>query len=275
MSILNDQFYTTLKVAKKCINKIPNLLNYSAIIEPSAGTGSFSKYLKKNVFPYDLDPKDKSIKKQDFLLLKQKKQWGNKILFIGNPPFGKRSTLAKQFIKKAIKLNATTIAFILPDTFNKSSNQKYSIWPKEWSLIKTYKLPEKSFYIYVNNEKEFYHVPCTFFIWTKDVLLKSKYKNLRTYPPKIMPKEFIFLPRGSEEADFVINGNSGKIKKVNEVTNSKSEHYIRIINDRSKSWINSMMNKFKNLHYKNLSSVNGGNYWINQEEIINAWNSTR
>ena len=85
------------------------------------------------------------------------------------------------------------------------------------------------------NEKEFYHVPCTFFIWTKDVLLKSKYKNLRTYPPKIMPKEFIFLPRGSEEADFVINGNSGKIKKVNEVTNSKSEHYIRIINDRSKS----------------------------------------
>ena len=50
-----------------------------------------------------------------------------------------------------------------------------------------------------------------------------------------MPKEFMFLPRGSKDADFVINGNSGKIKKVSEVTNSKSEHYIRILHDRSKS----------------------------------------
>lgn len=271
MSVFNDQFYTNSVVAKKCINIIPNINQYSSIIEPSAGTGSFSKNFK-NIFAYDLDPKSKSIKKQNFLFLKQKKQWGNKILFIGNPPFGKRSFLAKQFIKKAIELNAVTIAFILPDTFNKSSNQKYSTWPKEWSLIKSYKLPKKSFYIYKNNKKQLYHVPCTFFIWTKDVSLKLKYKNLRKYPPK-MPKEFKFLPRGSKDTDFVINGNSGRIKKINEVTNSKSEHYIKILHNRSKSWIKSMINKFKNLQYENLSSVNGGNYWINQEEIIDAWNS--
>ena len=126
MIVAKDQFYTNEDIAKICISKISNLHNYSSIIEPSAGIGSFSKNLK-NVFAYDLDPKSKLIKKQDFLLLKQKKQWGNKILFIGNPPFGKRSSLAKQFIKKAIELNATTIAFILPDTFNKSSNQKYSL----------------------------------------------------------------------------------------------------------------------------------------------------
>lgn len=269
MNVFNDQFYTKISIAKKCLIKIPNLHIYSSIIEPSAGTGSFTQNLK-NVFAYDLDPKINSIKKQDFLLLKQNKQWGNKILFVGNPPFGKRSTLAKKFIKKAIKLNASTIAFILPDTFNKSSNQKYSLWPKEWSLIKTYRLPKKSFYILNNTKRKSYHVPCTFFIWTKDASLRSRYKNLRTYPPKFVPKEFCFLPRGSKDADFVINGNSGKIKEVYKVTNPKSEHYIKIIN-RSKNQIKSIIDKFKNLHYKNLSSVNGGNYWINQEEIINAW----
>ena len=62
MSIFNDQFYTINSIAKKCINKIPNLHNYSSVIEPSAGTGSFSENLK-NVFAYDLDPKNKSIKK--------------------------------------------------------------------------------------------------------------------------------------------------------------------------------------------------------------------
>ena len=49
MSIFNDQFYTTDLIAKRCIDKIPNLNEYSSIIEPSAGTGSFSKNFK-NIF---------------------------------------------------------------------------------------------------------------------------------------------------------------------------------------------------------------------------------
>jgi hypothetical protein len=73
MNVFNDQFYTKISIAKKCLIKIPNLHIYSSIIEPSAGTGSFTQNLK-NVFAYDLDPKNNSIKKQDFLLLKQNKK---------------------------------------------------------------------------------------------------------------------------------------------------------------------------------------------------------
>ena len=37
-----DKFYTQIEVAKECINLIPELDTYDLIIEPSAGSGSFS-----------------------------------------------------------------------------------------------------------------------------------------------------------------------------------------------------------------------------------------
>lgn len=62
-----DQFYTPPKEAKRLISLL-NLNLYDTIIEPSAGTGSFSLNIKHpNVIAYDIDPKHKSIKKQDYL----------------------------------------------------------------------------------------------------------------------------------------------------------------------------------------------------------------
>lgn len=263
--VTNDQFYTKQDVANKCI-KCCLPFKYDTIIEPSAGCGSFSKLLP-NSLAYDLDPKDEKIEKQDFLKLNFNSQWGKKILFIGNPPFGKRSLLAKKFIKHAIELNATTIAFILPDTFRKSTNQKFTLFPKQWNLIKINKLPDNSFFVFQNNKKIFYHVPCSFFIWTKNENLKKRFKNLRILPSTKFPKEFKFLKRGDKNADFVINGNTGKVKNVSEVSNPKAEHYI-YINERNKQNIKKMKRKFEKLKFDHFSSVNGGNYWINQNEII-------
>jgi predicted RNA methylase len=117
-----EQFYTNEQVAKECVKKIlkliPNTKEY-LFIEPSAGNGVFMKQLSGyNMIGIDLDPKNTSIIKGDYL------EWTptqvQKRIVFGNPPFGSQSCLAKAFIKHSCKF-ADYIAFILPKSFMKPS----------------------------------------------------------------------------------------------------------------------------------------------------------
>lgn len=253
-----DKFYTQKEVAKECIDLVPELDSYDLIIEPSAGSGSFSSQL--NCIAYDIEPESEGIIAQDWFTTSP---IANKhILVIGNPPFGSRSSLAKAFIRHSQNIGAETIAFILPDTFSKLSNQSLSLFPKDWKLIVEHKLSNSNFTVQDNTKP--YYVPCSFYVWTK----RDSDINLRQ--TKAEPSEdFEFLPRGSENADFTINGNSGKVKELSEVTNSKAEHYIKAKNKSAEE----LKEIFKKLDYTFLSSVNGGNAWIGQQEILKAYNN--
>ena len=250
-----DKFYTPIEISKKCIEEI-NVENYDVIVEPSAGNGSFSKQIK-NCLAYDIAPEDSSIIKQDFLELK--KIEGNHILFIGNPPFGNRSALAKKFIEHSIALNAETIAFILPNTFNKYLMQK--VFPKEWKLIKIIELNCE----YKANKVD-YFVPSSFFVWTK----KESDVNLRKEKPKPIT-DFKFLSRGDKSADFTISGLNGRIIEVADVKNTKGVHYIKVNEGHT---IEEIKNKIKNTHFDFYSSVNGGNCWISQKDIEEKYNES-
>ena len=251
-----DKFYTQKEVAKECIELIPNIDTYDVIIEPSAGSGSFSSQLK--CIAYDIEPEGENIIQQDWLTTEPRKE--KHILVIGNPPFGARSALAKSFIRHSQAIGAETIAFILPDTFSKLSNQSLTLFPKEWKLIIEHKLSNSNFTI--ENSINPYYVPCTFYVWTK------RDSNINLRQTKIEPSEdFEFLSRGNPDADFTINGNSGKVKELNEVTNPKAEHYIKA----KKKTPDELKEIFQNLDYTFLSSVNGGVSWIGQQEILKAY----
>lgn len=251
-----DKFYTQTQVAKECIDLIPDLETYDTIVEPSAGDGSFSKQLQ--CIAYDIEPESEDIIQKDWFTVD--KIEGKHILVIGNPPFGSRSTLAKNFIRHSQKLGAETIAFILPDTFSKLTNQSLTLFPKKWKLIVEHKISNSNFII--QDSLKPYHVPCTFYVWT------TRDSNINLRQVKIeQSKDFDFLPRGSENADFTINGNSGKVKELHEVTNSKAEHYIKA---KEKS-VEELKEIFRNLDYTFLSSVNGGNAWIGQQDILKAY----
>ena len=71
----------------------------------------FLDYLDKLYLAYDIEPEDDRIIKQDYLGLDIEYKKGRCI--IGNPPFGSRMNLARQFYNKSIKI-ADYIAFILP-----------------------------------------------------------------------------------------------------------------------------------------------------------------
>ena len=114
-----DKYYTKINVVEECKMEI---LKYIAIhendliIEPSAGNGSFIKMIKEltmNHKFYDLIPENKEIIQQDFLILDVSEiiKSYKKVHIIGNPPFGRQSSLAIKFIKKCCEF-ADTISFI-------------------------------------------------------------------------------------------------------------------------------------------------------------------
>ena len=162
-----DKFYTDIKISEKCINEFKECITIGKqdiIIEPSAGDGSFSNLLlndiQNKIIAYDIEPDCDNIIKQDFLKLDIEQFKDNNIHIIGNPPFGRQSTLAKQFIKKCC-LFAKTISFILPKSFRKESFQKS--FDLHFHLIKEIDLPKNSFII----DKKTHNVPCIFQIWER------------------------------------------------------------------------------------------------------------
>lgn len=158
-----------------------------------------------------------------------------------------------------------TIAFILPRTFTKLSFQAEAIFPAAWKLIIDYK-PEPSNFILPDGAE--YHVPCNFMIWTREEV--NWYPDLRKQKPK-PTDDFIFLPRGSKDAIFCINGNSGKVRKVEEITNPKAEHYIGVGTKNEEE----LLKKFSHFTLTFSSGVSGGNAWVGRNEILTAYNSLK
>lgn len=129
-----DKYYTLPEISKYCIEKTFEILKgeeISEIIEPSAGTGSFSNQIE-NCIAYDIKPEGENIIEQDFLTLDLSYKKGR--MFIGNPPFGRGSNLAKKFLIKCAKLG-DYISFILPLSFGKKDEVYFKPCRYSFNLI--------------------------------------------------------------------------------------------------------------------------------------------
>jgi len=158
-----DQFYTDENVAKKCIDIIVELYPKTKKylwIEPSAGNGSFYKNIKYEKIGIDIDPKYEGIIKEDYLKWNYSGKDKNVIL-VGNPPFGKQSSLAKMFIKRGCEY-ADIIAFILPKSFTKPSMT--NAFDRKFHCMHTSDIEKDAFLIQGNKR---YDVPCIFQIWER------------------------------------------------------------------------------------------------------------
>ena len=217
-----DKYYTKPHIVEQCINlaiEHLKIINEDFIIEPSAGNGSFINEIKNitsNYIFYDLEPEHSEIIKQDYLLFDYPTNIQNnynKIHVIGNPPFGRQSSLAIQFIKKSCQF-CDSISFILPKSFKKESMQKS--FPINYHLIVQYDIPDNSFLV---DNKE-HNVPCVFQIWEK------KDFN-RIIPPKLTPSNYSFVKK-NEEPDFAfrrVGVNAGHISK-DVLDKSEQSHYF-------------------------------------------------
>lgn len=224
-----DKFYTKKYVVDICIQIIRDNVEFGiddAIIEPSSGNGSFIdgiKSLSKNYIFYDLEPEHNEIIQQDYLLYNSdeiKSKYEN-IHIIGNPPFGRQSSLAIKFIKKSCEF-ADSVSFILPKSFKKDS-LKNKI-PTKFHLIFEYDLPSHSFLV---NEIE-YDVPCVFQIW-------KKMTYNRPVVEKLEPLHFIFVNK-TDDPDISfrrVGVNAGVIDKNVEEKSIQSHYFIKFTNDKT------------------------------------------
>lgn len=206
-----DQFYTKKQIVENCIRDI-NFDEYDLVIEPSAGDGSFYNLIKhKNKIGYDLDPKTDNIIKCDFLTLNFTDLENKNVLVVGNPPFGRNSSLALQFIKK-VSFFAKTIAFILPKGFKKRST--IDKIPLNYEIKKMVDIDKNSF---TYNGKD-YDVPC---VW---VILERSETN-RTKEIKLKPTKFTFTKKeNSNIAIRRVGVNAGKVFLNTDV--SEQSHYF-------------------------------------------------
>lgn len=257
-----DKFYTKKNVVDLCIKNIEKYIDIDKndlIIEPSAGNGSFIdsiKNLSDNYKFFDIAPEHPDIINQDFLEFKLNNNNFNKIHIIGNPPFGRQSSMTIKFIKKCSNFN--TISFILPKSFKKYTMQKY--FPKSFHLLYSIDLPNNSFL--VNNIE--HDVPCVFQIWEK--------KNYdRIIPTKLKPNNYEFVKK-NENPDISfrrVGVYAGKIDA--ETDKSEQSHYFIKFN-KNLGDINSIINKLNNISFETNNTV--GPKSISKQEIIKEFNNS-
>tara|TARA_B100000795_G_C22806649_1_gene445388 strand:- start:10196 stop:10978 length:783 start_codon:yes stop_codon:yes gene_type:complete len=258
MSINYYKFYTIDKTALLCykaIKKYANIKKKDFIIEPSAGNGSFIKYIKKisnNYKFYDIKPEHKDIVKKDYLKVTDVK---NNLHIIGNPPFGKKSSLAIKFIKHSAKLNAKTISFILPISFNKPSFKKS--FSTDYHLVYSKILPISS-YTYKNKLVD---IKTVFQIWEK-----RKYK--RKIPIKAQPSKWYKFVKKPDCTISIkrVGFSTGKVKKCDDKDNINTNWFIKIFKNSNKTLIKKL-NAFK---YNTKNNV--GAYSISKQDIIKKYN---
>lgn len=217
-----DKYYTAPVIVQECIHRIQNTLSIQVndlCIEPSAGDGAFISGIKSlgSLYRfYDLEPDHTEIIKQNYLTLDNPVTTGKQqIHLIGNPPFGRQSSLAIQFIKKSAVF-CHSISFILPKSFKKDSLQKH--FPLSFHLIHEYDLPENSFIV----DNQAHNVPCVFQIW-----IKKEFP--RVLAKKLVPHHFTFVKK-EEEHDISfrrVGVNAGAISKNTQDKSIQSHYFIK------------------------------------------------
>lgn len=242
-----DQFYTKDEIAVECYNdllqKMISLDNFDILLEPSAGQGAFYKLLnpikREGV---DLEPKYDGVVKMNFFDYKPKKN--KKYLVIGNPPFGKISSIAIDFFNNSAKF-ADVIAFIIPRTFKRVSVQNRL--DLNFELIYNKDLPLKPCCFSPKMDAK-----CCFQIWKKTNVKRQLVVYDKTHDDfdflKHGPNDGFGQPTPPNNADFAMKAygsNCGEIvDKGLKDLRPKSWHWIKSNIDTT-----TLKNRFKTLDY--------------------------
>lgn len=189
----HDKFYTKKEAVEILLDQV-DLSHYDIIIEPSAGSGNISLPLSQRINPQtthlislDIEPENYTIWKMDYLIETLKIEEFKRVLVIGNPPFGRQSSLAIKFFNRSASYRqVSTILFIVPQSFRKPSIQNRLAG--DFILEKEISLPPNSFTL--NNQD--YSLPCLIQKWIRSEVPRLPH-------PKYYPNNlYSFTPPGPQ-----------------------------------------------------------------------------
>lgn len=250
-----DKFYTNPEYSNKCIEKVFELYQqFDFIVEPSAGNGSFLNQINKvNKIGIDIYPESDEIIKMDFFDYLPTDEYKN-ILVIGNPPFGKVSSLAIKFFNHAAKWS-NVIAFIIPRTFRKISVQNRL--DNSFKLIYDEDVPVKPCCFTPTMM-----VKCCFQIWEKNDIPRKVVKLSTVHDDWLFlqfgPLDIHGQPTPPNGADFAIKAYGGKIGEIVteglERLRPKSWHWVKCNIDKK-----ILINRFEQLDYSESTNTSRQN----------------
>jgi hypothetical protein len=182
-----DQFFTPVNTAKKCYATFMYILNKYGdnhtdytYIEPSAGSGNFLKQFPiKRRIGLDIEPRDKEIKKADYLNWKPPPSENTKYIVFGNPPFGLRGQLALKFINHSADF-ADYVCFILPQLFESDGKGVPRKRVKVLNLIHSEKINTS----FQSPDGKLIDVKCIFQVWSK--YRTNEMYNIREIDDKVI-----------------------------------------------------------------------------------------
>lgn len=230
MKIENEKYFTPPELAKELIQLTYDTIgnDWNRIIEPAAGDGSFLQFLPNNTLAYDIDPTLPNVIQADYRTVKL--PYMEKSLVIGNPPFGNRNNLSRQFIKVSLK-HSPYIAFIQPisqlDNNIQMTNTELllskDLGDNNFSGIKLH----TCFNIYhykINGHKQNYEIP-GIHMYSLRRTGKEEYKN-----------------NDNLKYDYRIGewGSNIRLLKDNEIY--ASEIIINAENDKIRDWLSTVIN---------------------------------
>ncbi len=252
-----DQFFTTVPVAQYCMSKLNNVMKaYQGKwlwVEPSAGGGAFLDAMPLPKIGLDIEPARADISKIDFL------EWhlgysDFRVAVVGNPPFGKNSSLARRFFDHSASF-ADIVAFIVPRTFQKL-NFVNRLDPY-MHLVFEEVLADDSFEF----QGEPYSVPTVFQIWEKREL-----KREMNLSPK-QHKDFSFV--ASTDADFAfqrVGARAGLVSREG-LRKSPQSHYFIKANIEEKF----LFHRLSQIDWNPIKSRTAGNPSIGKGELISGY----
>jgi hypothetical protein len=225
---IQDKFYTKLEVVSELLKTI-DLEHFDYVIEPSAGDGSFYNLINhKNKIGLDIEPESSNIIKQDWFDFKINTNY-EKVLVVGNPPFGNQGSLAMKFIKKCDELKVNTIAFILQKSFKKDSTKRRV--PLNYHLKLEVDLDDNSYTLLGND----YSVPTVWQVWERNDVR-------RILEPVKTESEHLKFVKKSDNPFYTmrrVGFYAGKI--YDDVEKSEQSHYFIDSNDNIKQFLSSLI----------------------------------
>ena len=248
-----DRFLTSDSAVQFCLDLLnkQNWDNIDLWLEPSAGEGAFLRYLPTPRIGLDISPSNNSeIIQKDFL------QWSphtkSTIAVVGNPPFGKNSSLAVKFFNHSATF-ADCIAMILPRTFRKDSI--VNRLDRNFHLKAETTMPNESYEF----EGESYSVPTVFQIWSR----KSKKRDLNL--PSKSHAHFSFVDKNT--GDFAVQRvgvNAGRVKLDMDSISPNSHYFLKEI-------VKGVLPIFKRIDWSDVKYETAGNPSISKAELVNQY----
>lgn len=255
--INKEQFFTQEETAAQIsyyLQRLPFFSNVTNIIEPSAGDGVWLDYLPITE-AYDIDPKHKDVTKADYL--KTSIPYRKGTLFVGNPPFGRRGSLALKFINKAAN-EADWIAFILPASFGKRTLQN-SVHQNLHLIHQSHLFDEK--FRLDDGEKV---IRTVFQIWERRDYPRTKIEI------KLTTDDFTFTTPENAHFAYVTHGYShGKIKEDNLQNLTTTTHsFIKVTEGLDPDVIKE---RLQNIDFRRWSQFSTNQPVISRAEIVELY----